>query len=78
MDRMTVLSRVGVDGTLNICVPMGLGDANKQVQVTIEPTPEVLAPSLPYSKWLDGIAGQWQGVFLYESEGSYETRETFS
>ncbi len=75
MDRMTVLSRVGVDGVLNVSVPLGLSDANRPVQVTIEPAAEASNGVTDSKAWLDGLAGRWQGDFLRGDEGDFETRE---
>jgi hypothetical protein len=41
MTRMVLKSRVGADGVLQLNIPVGAGEANREVQVTIEsePTP---------------------------------------
>ncbi|MEX2169251.1 MAG: hypothetical protein WD851_08065 [Pirellulales bacterium] len=74
VDRMTVLSRVGADGVLNVSVPLGLNDANRSVQVIIEPAAKETNGVTDYETWLDGLAGRWQGDFMRGDEGSFETR----
>lgn len=78
MDRMTMNSRVGADGVLNVSVPVGLSDANLPVQITIEPALEKTNGSPDYGDWLDGLAGRWQGEFVRGEEGTLETREPLS
>ena len=75
VDRMTVLSKVGADGVLNVSVPLGLSDANLPVQVTIEPTAGPSNGAGNYDKWLDSLLGRWQGDFVRGDEGTFETRE---
>jgi hypothetical protein len=79
MDRVTILSRVGADGVLNVSVPLGPSDANLPVQVTIEATGDPLKNgSADYGAWLDGLAGKWQGEFVHGDEGPFESREPLS
>ena len=77
MNRLTVTSRVGDDGVLHVTVPLGPAEANREVQVTIEPVVATPAGATEYMKWLDRIAGGWQGEFVREHEGDFETREPF-
>lgn len=78
MNRMTVLSRVGADGVLKVSVPVGVDDANRPVQVTIEPAAEMSNGVTDYETWLDGLGGLWQGDFVRGDEGEFETREFLS
>jgi hypothetical protein len=78
MNRMTVISRVGADGVLNVSVPVGMGDANLPVQVTIEPAAEKSNGTGDYAAWLEGFSGRWQGDFVRGDEGDLETREPIS
>jgi len=64
MDRMTVLSRVGADGVLHVSVPVGVTEANRPVQVTIEPAADKSDSASEYGVWLEGLAGRWQGEFV--------------
>jgi len=73
MDRIVVKSRVGSDGVLHLAVPMGPADANREVQVTVEP----VGPPLSADEWRRGImetAGKWQGDFERPEQGEYEQR----
>lgn len=75
MDRLTMISRIGADGVLNVSVPVGLSDANRPVQVTIEPAAVEINGTADYAAWLDGLPGRWQGDFVRGDEGTFETRE---
>lgn len=66
---------MGADGVLNVSVPVGLNEANRTVQVTIEPATAQTNGAANYEAWLDGLAGRWQGDFTRGDEGSFETRE---
>ncbi len=48
MNRMVVHSRVGADGILNIALPIGKTDADREVQVTIDP---VATPPMTQEAW---------------------------
>jgi hypothetical protein len=78
VDRMTVISRVGADGVLSVSVPLGLNDANRPVQVTIEPAAETSNGRTHYGSWVDGLSGRWQGDFAGGDEGNFEAREPLS
>jgi hypothetical protein len=74
MNRTVVKSRVGADGVLQVVVPLGSGDANRDVLVTIEPSADSVAGE-SYSDWLKSVAGKWQGDFQRPPEGMLEERE---
>jgi hypothetical protein len=62
---MIVQSNVGADGVLHLDVPVGTADANRQVQVTIEPlssAPENMSVG-DWLDWLKANYGTWQGPF---------------
>jgi len=61
MNRMIVRSRIDTDGVLRVAVPVGRSDADREMQVIIEPAPRAGADD--YAAWLDSIAGRWQGEF---------------
>ena len=77
MNRMIVKSRVGKDGVLHVNVPIGVADANREVQVTIEPTeaPETRSRQ-DYLDFLQATAGAWQGEFVRPEQGEYEVRDS--
>ena len=77
MNRVTVTSRVGVDGVLHVAVPLGPTQANREVQVTIEPAAEPAPTSEEWRRTIRSMAGKWQGEFLCEDEGPFETRDAF-
>ena len=75
---MTILSRVGADGILNVSVPVGKADAHRPVQVIIEPADIGLDTGGDYGAWLNGLSGRWQGDFVRDDEGTFESRESLS
>ena len=75
MDRMTLFSRVGPDGVLHVHVPVGTADANRSVQLTIEPAAEVANANGDYQRWLENLSGRWEGEFVRRDEGPFEMRE---
>ena len=75
MNRMVVKSTVSSDGVLHLALPMGIEEANKEVQVTVE---SALPASLSHDEWQKLIlstAGKWQGEFERPDQGEYEERE---
>ncbi len=76
MNRMVLHSRVGPDGVLHITVPIGKEDADREVQVTIDPAP----PSMTQEEWREFVlstAGAWQGDLERPDQGEYEVRDEF-
>jgi hypothetical protein len=75
MNRIVVKSRVGSNGILQLALPVGLADAGREVQITVEPVgPGALSPD----EWCQRIletAGKWQGEFERPEQGEYEQRE---
>jgi hypothetical protein len=66
---------VGSDGILQLALPVGAVDANREVLVTVEP---VSSPGLTTDEWRRRIletAGKWQGEFERPEQGDYEQRE---
>lgn len=78
MNRMVLQSRVGSDGVLQITVPMGKEDADREVQVTIDPA-RAGPPSMTQEEWRDFIlttAGSiTDASFVRHDQGEYEGRE---
>jgi len=78
MNRIVVKSRVGNNGILQLAVPVGPADADREVQVTVEPVdPPALSPDEWQRRILE-MAGKWQGDFERPSQGEYEQRESLS
>ena len=75
MTRLILHSKVDPDGILRLAVPVGVGEADRDMQVTIEsaiPQPKV---GHNYTAWLDSIAGRWEGEFERMPPAKYESRD---
>jgi hypothetical protein len=75
VNRVVVQSRVGADGVLHLDVPIGKEQAEKEVQVTIDP---ITKPALPHEEWQQFVlstAGAWQGDLERPAQGDYEQRD---
>jgi hypothetical protein len=76
MNRMVLHSRVGADGILHLTVPMGEADANREVQVTIEP---VVPPPMTQEEWRNFVLSTAGSItdpsFVRHEQGEYEHRE---
>lgn len=76
MTRIVVKSKVGADGVLQLNVPVGAAEANREVQVTIEPAPPQPKANQEYLDFLERTAGAWQGEFERPELGNYEVRDS--
>jgi hypothetical protein len=78
MNHIVVKSRVGKDGVLQLTLPVGQADADREVLVTVEPAgPPKLSPEEWRRRVLE-TAGKWQGEFERPEQGEYERREPLS
>jgi hypothetical protein len=78
MNRITVKSRIDSHGVLHLDVPIGSADADREVQITIEPTmPAQMSPEEWRRRVLE-TAGKWQGDFQRPEQGEFEKREPLS
>jgi hypothetical protein len=77
MNTMIVRSRVGADGVLRVAVPVGSAEADREMQVTIEPLPERRNEGAEYLAWLEKSGGRWMGDFERPPQGAFEERERF-
>ena len=76
MNRMVVKSRVGSDGVLHLALPVGVEEADKEVQITVEPiTPKKAMTQEEWEAWVDSMAGSWQGDFERPPQGELEERD---
>jgi len=75
MNRITLRSRIGADGVLHVSVPVGAAEANREVQITIEPKGAASKTQQEYWDFLDATAGVWQGDFERPDQGEYEERD---
>jgi hypothetical protein len=79
MHRIVVKSKVNHDGTLHLLLPMGLAEADKEVQVTVEPcVAKTPMTQEEWQAWVDSMAGTWQGDFERPPQRAYEEREPLS
>ncbi len=80
MNRIVVHSRIGADGVLQLAVPIGLAEADREVEVTIEPAVperEELAKREEWEQFVRETAGAWQGE-LEPREPGEEGRTTMT
>lgn len=75
MTRMIVHSKVDADGILRLAVPLGSGEADREMQITIESAMPKDAAGEDYHAWLDSVAGRWQGEFERMPQGTFESRD---
>ena len=76
MNRIVLKSKVGADGVLRGAVPVGAEEANREVQVTIEPA--AARRPMTQEEWQNFIlstAGTWEGDFERPEQGEYEQRD---
>ena len=79
MNRIVVKSKVSGDGILHLSLPVGLAEANHEVQVTVEPCPtQKRTTQEEWRAGVDSMAGTWQGDFERPPQGEYEEREPLS
>ncbi len=78
MNRMVVKSKVGSDGILHLALPVGLAEADKEVQVTVEPVPSAPLSQEEWRKAILSTAGKWEGEFERPEQWIYEEREPLS
>ena len=80
MTRMTLNARVGADGVLRVTVPVGMAEADREVQVTVEPlAPKKSMSQAEYAAWVESMAGSiTDPTFRRHEQGEYEQREELS
>ncbi len=61
MTRIVLKSKVGADGVLQLSVPLGAAEADREMRVIIESEPSVTQQE--YLEFLQKTAGTWQGEF---------------
>jgi hypothetical protein len=74
MTRIVLTSKVGPDGVLHLTVPVGIEDADREVQVVIDPKRKPLSRE-EWRNWVLSLAGAWQGDFERAGQGELEVRE---
>ena len=78
MNRIIVKSRVDADGVLRVSVPVGKQEADREVQVTVEPVePKKPMTQEEWAAWVASMAGTWEGDFERPPQPPPEEREPF-
>ena len=78
MNRIVFHSRVGTDGVLQLDVPIGVADADSEVEVTIEPVVTQQPTRAEQTEWRQFVletAGAWQGDLERHPQGEFEVRD---
>jgi hypothetical protein len=82
MNRMVLQSRVGSDGVLHITVPIGKEDADREVQVTIDPVRVGPPPSMTQEEWRDFVLKTAGSItdpsFVRHDQGACAHRNDFT
>jgi hypothetical protein len=75
MNRIVLHSRVGADGVLQLAVPIGAADADREVQVTIDP----VVPAMTQEEWRKFVLVTAGSItdpsFERPEQGEYERRD---
>ena len=74
MNPMVLKSTVSSDGVLHLALPLGIDEANREVQVTVEPMPPAPLSQEEWRELVLSTAGKWQGEFDPPDQGEYEVR----
>jgi hypothetical protein len=74
MERIEVQQQVSSDGTLQIALPLGVEEANKMVNVIIEPATKTSMSKQEWQRLVLSFAGSWQGDFERPPQGELEDR----
>jgi len=69
MNRMVVKSTVSSDGVLHLALPLGIEEANKEVQVTLEPALPMSPSQEEWRRLILSTARKWQGEFERPDQG---------
>jgi len=75
MNRMVMKSTVSSDGVLHLSLPLGIEEANKDVQVTVEPVTPAPMSQEEWQRFIMSTAGKWQGDLERPPQGKYEERD---
>ena len=72
MIRMVVHSRVGADGILHIALPIGQADADREVQVTVDPVGPTPLTQDEWRNFVLSTAGSiTDPTFVRHAQGAY-------
>ena len=76
MDRMVLRSKIGGDGVLHLDLPVGVKDADREVQVTVELMPPAPMSQEEWRAFITRTAGSiTDPLFRRWEQGEYEERE---
>jgi hypothetical protein len=79
MDHKVLRSRVNPEGVLHIEIPLGVADAGKEVQVTIDPIEPAPISQEEWRRFILATAGSIDDPsFFRHDQGQYEIRESLS
>jgi hypothetical protein len=79
MTHLELRARIGPDGILNLNVPVGISDANREVKVIVEPadkgseTTELTQEQ--WARFVEETAGAWLGELERPAQGELEVRD---
>jgi hypothetical protein len=77
MNRMVVKSKVGSDGVLHLALPVGVDEADNEVQITVEPiAPKKEMTQEEWAAWVQSMGGTWQGDFERPPQDELEERDS--
>jgi hypothetical protein len=76
--RIIVTSKVGPDGVLHLTLPVGLQEADKEVQVTVEPIARQATTQDEWRVFILATAGTWRGDLERPEQGELQERELLS
>ena len=75
MNRIVLTSRVGSNGILELAVPVGAAEADREVQITVE---AIGVDKLTQEEWYQRtmeLAGSWEGDFERPEQGELQERD---
>jgi hypothetical protein len=78
VNRIVLQSRVGADGVLQLSVPIGQSEADRPVQVTIQPADAIGTKKLAKDEWRRFVAetaGAWEGELARPAQEQFEARD---
>jgi hypothetical protein len=79
MTHLELRARIGHDGILNLNVPVGISEANREVKVIVEPAESAAETAeLTPEKWarfVDETAGAWKGELERPAQGQLENQD---
>lgn len=80
MAHFEIHSRVNSDGSLNLNVPLGISQANREVLVTVDSLSD--PAKLSVTEWhrvIEDTAGKWEGERLSRpDQGAFEQRNVWA